>query len=60
MNRKQKVQFENFETKQILWENYAEKYNTLSNLMQNHGLNPELLREVVDSAVKFYTLSISA
>lgn len=39
-----------------LWEDYAEKYNTLSSLMQQSGLNPKLLRDVVDAKIKFYKM----
>jgi len=35
-----------------LWEDYAEKYNHLVNLMQEAGINPELLVEVIKAAVK--------
>lgn len=42
---------------QALWEDYAEKFNFLSNLMQSFGLDPKLLREVIEAAIKFYTTS---
>lgn len=54
MSREIKITCENPEAMPILWENYAEKYNSLSNLMQISGLDPKLLREVIDAALKLY------
>lgn len=42
---------------QFLWEDYAEKFNSLSKLMQHFGLDPKLLKEVIEAALKFYTTS---
>lgn len=60
MSREIKITCENPEVMPILWENYADKYNSLSNLMQSHGLDPILLKEVIEAAVKFYTSCKSA
>ena len=34
-----------------LWEDYARKFNLLSNLMQKAGLDPKLLVNVIKAAV---------
>lgn len=43
------------EEKSKRWEDYSKKYNSLSNKLQKAGIEPKLLREVVDAAVNFYT-----
>jgi hypothetical protein len=43
------------EEKSKRWEDYAKKYNSLSKNLQTAGIDPKLLREVVDAAVNFCT-----
>ena len=43
------------EGKSKRWEDYAKKFNSLSSKLQKAGIDPNLIRELVEAAVNLYT-----